>query len=324
MTDVESSPGSGQVSVAGGRRRLRRVVGAVFMIVVAAAGGFALYRQRHEFVQTLHQFGPGVVLGSLACTLLGVAASFPVWREVLIGLGVRLPWAGGARLFFTSQLGKYVPGSVWPIVAQMEAGRAWGASRRAMVAANLMTNLLNACIGLLVGCLLLPAYDARALAHYGLALIALPFLVALLHPKVIPGILDRALALVHRPPLRAEMPLTAELRASAWSFFSWAALGLQLTVLCAALGHGGASTFLLCTGGMGLAYALGLLFLPAPAGAGVREVVLAFVLRSILPYGQALTVALASRLMLIGGDLILATASVMLGQALARHDRQTR
>ena len=227
----------------------------------------------------------------------------------------------GGRLFFTSQLGKYIPGSVWPMVAQMEAGRAWGASRRAMIGANLMTNLLNSGIGLLVGCLLLPVYDAGALAHYGLALIALPLLVVLLHPKVVPGLLDWGLGLVGRPPLRARMPLRAELRASAWSLLSWAALGLQLTVLCSALGHGGASTFLLCTGGMGLAFALGLLFIPAPAGAGVREVVLTFVLGSALPYGQALTVAVASRVMLIGGDLVLAAAGVALCRVLTGHGR---
>jgi len=297
----------------------RRALGFAVLAAIVLGGGLAVYRQRHEFALTLQRFDPGVVSASVGCALVGVAASFPVWRAVLGGLGVPWPWPAGARLFFTTQLGKYIPGSVWPVLLQMEAGRARGASRQAMVAGNLMTNLLNCCIGLLVGCALLPAYDSSALAHYGWALLALPVLIAVLHPRVIPGALDRVAGWMSRSPLGARVPIEAELQAAAWSLLSWVALGLQLTVLCAALGHGGVTAFLLCTGGMALAFAVGLLFIPAPAGAGVREVVLALVLSSSLTYPQALTVAVASRVTLIGCDLALAAFSTLVSRALAAN-----
>ena len=38
----------------------------------------------------------------------------------------------------------------------------------------------------------------------------------------------------------------------------------------------------------------------------MRDAILTFVLTAVLPYGQALTVALASRVMLVAGDLLLA------------------
>jgi uncharacterized membrane protein YbhN (UPF0104 family) len=169
---------------------------------------------------------------------------------------------------------------------------------------------------LTIACVLLPLHDASALTRYGWVFAVLPVLVALLHPKSIPAVLDRVLVLLRRPALHGEVAVRNELRASVWSLLSWMGLGLQVAILCAALGHGGTSTVVLCIGGMALAYVVGLLFLPAPAGAGVRDAVLIVLLRSTLPFGQALTVAVASRVMLIAGDVALAIASIFLRELL--------
>ena len=84
-----------------------------------------------------------------------------------------MPWGAGGRVFFVTQMGKYVPGSVWPVVMQMEAGKARGASRRTMLSANLIMLAMNCCIGLLLVCALLSAYDAQALARYWWGLLAI-------------------------------------------------------------------------------------------------------------------------------------------------------
>jgi hypothetical protein len=78
-------------------------------------------------------------VGSLGLALLTVLAglftSFLGWRAVLADYGGRLPLAGGLRVFFLSQLGKYLPGSIWPAVAQMELGREYKVPRRVSAAA---------------------------------------------------------------------------------------------------------------------------------------------------------------------------------------------
>lgn len=305
-------PGADQPVAGSDERRVdrrRAIAGAIVIIIVVVAAGIAVYRERHSFADTLRQVGAGSMILSLLAGLVGVAATYPMWREVLKGLGVSMPWGFGARVFFTSQLGKYLPGSVWPVVIQMEAGRSRGASRRTMLAANLITLVMNCAIGLILACLLLPLYDAHALRKYWWALLALPFLLALLHPRALPALLDRAFTLIHRPSLGERLDVRSGLRAAGWSLVSWVALGAHLTVLCAALGHGGLSAFVLCTGGMALAFSLGVLFIPAPAGAGVRDVVLTLVLSTMLTSGQALAVVVASRILLIVCDLLLAAAA---------------
>lgn len=273
------------------------------------AVGLAIYRQRHAFVDALDKVGVGVLVLSVVLAVLGVAATFPLWRTVLGGLGVDLPWSAGSRVFFTSQLGKYLPGSVWPVLMQMEAGRARGASRRTMLAANLVSIVLSCAVGLILASVLLPGSSPGALGRYWWLLIALPFLLVLLHPRAVPALLDRAFGLIGRKPTADRLPLRDSLQASAWSLVSFVLLGVHVAVLALAIGGGGASTVVLSIGGMALAVSGGVLFIPAPAGAGIRDVILMFVLGVNLTSGQALAVVVTSRAVLIVVDLLLAAVA---------------
>jgi hypothetical protein len=135
--------------------------------------------------------------------------------------------------------------------------------------------------------------------------------VLLALPKSLPYLLDRLLLLARREPLGVQMTGGATLRASAWAVLSWVFFGLHLTVLTASIGHFSLGLVALCIGGMGLAVSAGVLFLIAPAGAGFREVVLGYVLVAVVTSGQAVAVVIASRVLLILVDLILAALAYL-------------
>jgi hypothetical protein len=252
--------------------------------------------------------------------LVGLAGSYLQWRSVLAGLEVRLGFLEGAQVFFVSQLGKYLPGSVWPIAMQMEAGRRRGASRKTMVAANLITLLLSVCVGLVLAGLLLPFSSPAALARFWWALAALPLLVILAHPRSLPFLLDRLLRLLGRAPLGVQMTSAATTTAIGWSVLTWLGLGTHLAVLAAAVSEPGLGLLTLCIGGMGLAVSAGVLFLPAPAGAGMREVVLGLVLATALTSGEVIAVVIASRVILLLADLVMAGSVSLLAEAQKRRE----
>ncbi len=310
MPDVEADPLD-----APRPPRWRPIAAAAVLAVVVVAAVFAIYRDRHSFADTIGHIGVAATIAAFLAGLAGVAATYPAWRQVLAGLGIEFAWGAGARVFFVSQLGKYLPGSVWPVLLQMEAGRARGASRRTMLAANLITVVLSCATGLVLACLLLPVTDAHALAHYWWLLLALPPLVGLLHPRAMTALLDRLFRLVGRAPLGERLPLTATASAAGWSTVSWLALGLQLWILYAAAGPVSFSGWLLCTGAMALAVSGGILFIPAPAGAGLRELVLVLVLKPDLGAGGALAIVVASRVLLVGADLLLAAGAFAVRRA---------
>lgn len=291
------------------------------MAAALGAAAWKLFDDRHDFVGTFERIGAVPVVASVACGLVGVGATYPMWRETLKGLGVTLPVRDGARVYFVTQIGKYLPGSVWPAVMQMEAGRRRGATRAKMLWANLATILISCAVGLSVAAVLLPVYDRHALNHYWWGLLALPLLMASLHPRVLPWILDRALQVLHRPPTGERLTLRCELRAAGWSLLSWAGLGAQVAVLVVASGSPGFGPVALSVGAMGLAVPLGILFIPAPAGAGIRDVVLLLVLAAVMDSGRAVAVVVGSRAILVLCDVLLAAAAGLAGAG--RRERRS-
>ena len=281
----------------------------VAVIVVTVAVGIALADNRRAFFDAYHRLGVASIAAAFVLGALGILATFMMWRTVLHGLDVDLSFRVEIRLYFVTQLGKYAPGSVWPAVMQMEAGRSRDVSRAQMLAANLMTIVLSCCVGLVIAVVTLPFYVAGQLERYWWVLLALPFLLALLHPRALPALLNIASRLLRRPPLEQSLGVRAEAGAGLWSIVSWTALGLQIGLLSSkATGKVDASIVLLSIGGMALASTIGILAIPVPAGAGVREVVLALVLARAMTPGTALAVVVASRVLLILGDVGLAAA----------------
>jgi glycosyltransferase 2 family protein len=286
--------------------RGRELLSGLMLVVVLAAVVVVVSRNWQAFIDSIDKVGVGGIVLSLAAALVGLVGTYLQWRSVLIGLGVRFGLVEGARVFFMSQLGKYLPGSLWPVVMQMEAGRSRGANRKTMLAANLITVLLSVCVGVVLAGLLLPFSVPAALHRFWWALAALPLLLVLALPRSVPFLLDRLLKALGRSPLDAAMTGSATTTAVGWSALSWVAFGTHLAVLVAAIGKPSLGLLALCIGGMGLAVSAGVLFLPAPAGAGLREIVLGYVLVAVLTSGQVVAVVVASRVILLLADLLMA------------------
>jgi uncharacterized membrane protein YbhN (UPF0104 family) len=283
------------------------VAAIIAVIIVVAAAAVAVARDQHQLFQAYHRLGLLVLGVAFLMGTAGVVGTFMVWRTVLRGLGADLSFRVEIRVFFVTQLGKYAPGAVWPAVMQMEAGRAHDAGRAQMLAANLMAIVISCVVGLFVAGTTLPFYVAGALTRYWWLLVALPFLIVLLHPQSLPWLINLASRLLGRPAPQQRLRVGAELKAVGWSLASWVALGLQVGIL-AAKGSGKVdiSIFLLGAGAMALGSTAGILAIPVPAGAGVREAVLTLMLSRAMPAGTALAVAIGSRVLLILSDVALA------------------
>ncbi len=286
--------------------RARELVSVLVLVLVLVAAAVVAGRNRQAFLDSIQRIGVGGFALSLAAALLGTIGTYLQWRSVLIGLEVPFGVIDGARVFFVSQLGKYLPGSVWPIVMQMEAGRSRGANRKSMLAANLVAVVLSICVGVVLAGLLLPFSSPAALHRFWWALAALPLLLALAHPRSLPFLLDLVLRVLRRNPLDVRMTGAATMTALGWSALGWIAFGAHLALLAGAISAPSTGLLMLCVGGMGLAVSAGVLFLPAPAGAGMREVVLGIVLAAALTAGQVVAVVIASRVIILLADLILA------------------
>jgi uncharacterized membrane protein YbhN (UPF0104 family) len=301
-------PGSGRPVWAVARRILTgRPVRWGFAAAAVALGSYAVAGEWTGVRAALASIGALTVAGAMVSVLIAMFAAMQVWRVLLAALGSPLQIRVGARIMFVGQLGKYLPGSVWPVLAQMELGTAHRVPRHHSASASLLTMLVTILSGLLTALVTLPF--VAGFTSYRWAFLAAPFLLACLHPKVLNSVLGRLFRLTRRPPL--EQPLTARAIATslAWSFLSWILYGLQIWLLATRLGAPRGTAALLALGGFAFAWSVGFLAVFAPAGAGVREVLLVALFGPVIGVGAATAVALVSRALTTIGDLVAAAVA---------------
>jgi uncharacterized membrane protein YbhN (UPF0104 family) len=223
-------------------------------------------------------------------------------------------------VFFLAQLGKYVPGSIWPFVAQVELGREHGVPRRRSATTSLLVVAVSVVCGLFVSAVTLPFVSGRAADRYAWVLAAAPVLAVILHPRILNPTLSWLLRLIRRPPLEHPLTWRGIFGAAGWALAGWIGYGVQIWLLVRALGATG-SALLTSLGGYPLAWTVGFLVVFAPAGLGAREVALAAALGPILEPGQVVLVVVVSRLLTTAGDLLWAGVGFVLGR---RHAAEVK
>src|SRR5215510_364473 len=125
----------------------------------------------------------------------GTGIALFVWRELLTDLGHKLPVPAAARIFYISQLGKYVPGSVWSIATQIELSREHNIPKRTNVTTGVLAIAISITSGLSVAAAMLALSGAAALRHYWWILLVIPLFLAALHPRVLGPALNLTLRL---------------------------------------------------------------------------------------------------------------------------------
>jgi uncharacterized membrane protein YbhN (UPF0104 family) len=299
-------------AIAVSRSRLFRLGFGTLLVALAVWAVASEWRDVREAVRELDA---GWLAMAVLATVVNVALAGMVWRTVLADLGSTLRLPVAARIFFVGQLGKYLPGSVWPVVMQTELGRDHHVPRRRTATATMVSLLLSVTSALLVVLLALPLAPAALPSGFGWAVLLVIPLAVLLHPTVLGRIVDRALRLAGREGLDQRTTFRGTLLATLWALGSWTGAGLQVWALAVPLGApADLRTAVLLIGGYGLAWAVGFIVIIAPAGAGAREVALAAVLAPVLDgSGAVVVVVLVSRVLFTLVDLAAAGIGLLVG-----------
>lgn len=290
-----------------------RVLRAGFLVVAVVLIGLALRHQGPALRLALARTGLRAGVGSFVAALAGLFASAMVWRALLADLGSRLPVRTALHVFFLGQLGKYVPGSVFAVAAQMELGRDAGVSRSRVGTASLLFMGVLTSTGLLVAAVALPLTSPAALRAYFWILLLLPVGVVLLAPPLLSRLVAALLRLLRRVPLERPLSWPGVGSAVGWAVVMWALYGVHVLLLLRSQPRtGAASLTLLALGGYALAWTVGFLFLVAPAGALLRETVLVLSLAPALDRSAATAVAVVSRGLMTLGDVGWGAAGALL------------
>lgn len=278
----------------------------VVVFVVVAVG-----RNWGEVSGHLARIGPGAIalsalIGAVAPILTGLG-----WRALLQDLGSPIHVAPASGIFLVGQLGKYLPGSVWSVLAQAEMGAKLGVPRRRSAVAGLITVGLAVLVALLLGLPSVPLLLRRGGGSTigWTMLVSVPLLVVVFSPQVLNWGIRRGLRLLHREPLEHELSARAVLVCGLLFIGAWISSGLMVLVLVQAVGGTSASGLHLAqivVSGFALASAVAMFSVIVPAGVGIREGVLVLLLAPIMPTAAATAVVVLSRFLTIALDVVFA------------------
>jgi hypothetical protein len=289
------------------RRSVARIAFSVLAVTLLIV---TVGRERVALTAAVQQLSVVALLTSTLLVLAGLVAQMLSWRALFAGEGSDVPsLRASAQIYYIGQLGKYVPGGIWAVVAQSELGleHRISRSRSAVVALGALAVLVVTGTG--VAAALLSIMSPGSLWSYWWALPALPLGVCLLMPPVFNRLIRVALRITRRDGATEGIGARSLIVSSAWALAMWGFFGVHAWVLADALGARSSHVALICVGAFALAWVVGLLVVIAPAGAGAREAALVLALGSVLDRPEALVLALVSRIIMVVADGLVAAAA---------------
>ncbi|MBA2565614.1 MAG: flippase-like domain-containing protein [Gemmatimonadetes bacterium] len=292
-----------------GRRAAEVAAGVLVLAFVAA------YMREHWVEIRDYRWDPEPGLLATA-TLLAAAALILfgcVWTALLRALGEPLTITAGLRIWFVSNLARYVPGKVWQLSGTAYLARREGVDPVHAVWSSLLAQAIVLAVAVL---LLLGALPATAARVYGRgAQLALALATAAMFALYLSPLFDRAYARA-ATLLRGGSPppalgLRNKLLLGAGTALAWGVFATSFWVFLEAVTSERLPP--LAAAGIFVAgYLAGFLAFFTPGGLGVREGVYVVLLGPYLPTSVALAAAILSRLWLTLVELVLASLSAVL------------
>ena len=310
-------------------RPSRRLLLVVQLLVAAAVLWFVAARLADQWAEVRPRIAGlapqwGLVAGSSLLVLATYALLVETWRRMLHAWGYDLPRGEAARIWFVSNLGRYVPGKIWQIGAMGVMAQRAGVSAVAATGSAILVNLVS----ILAGAGVVVATGASALLPKGSvpAILVVTAAIALV-PPALPILARLARRVTGREISIPPLPARAIWIAAAGSTIAWIAYGVAFRLLAqGTLLSGPAGHLSAWIAAFTLSYLVGYLFLPAPGGLVVRETALvaALVQLRVASEADAIVLAVVSRLWLTVLEVL--PGALLLARGLARPtitDRST-
>jgi uncharacterized membrane protein YbhN (UPF0104 family) len=299
-------------------------VRAGFIAVIVAFCSYGLVTQWSQTHAALARMNWFTVATAGLAALAGSGCMLMAWRTLLADLGSQLTVKAATRVMSVSQLGKYLPGAVWAFAAQLELAQDYKVPRRRCATTVVTSVTVTLGIGLLMAAVTLSLTSSAAAAHYWWALAVAPVLVALLFPPVLSRVINLVLILLRRAPLERHPTGAGIAKAVAWTAAGWLLWGFQAWLLLHDVTGKGLSVLLVSVGAYALAWSAGTMVVIFPGGIGPRELALIAALAPVATRGPALVVAVLSRLLMTGSDLIYGGTGLLIGRSLAKAVRRAK
>jgi hypothetical protein len=296
--------------------QLKRVIGYIFALAVLFFLGKILVQTWGEIAASGFQFEFDVpsLLASLGLLVVARAFAVEAWRRVVLSLGDYLDFGFSVRVWFLSNLARYIPGNIWQVATMMVMVGERGVSKtNALLSQVIYTALALAIAGLfgvmfvlvrpdLFSAIVPSSVAASAPIIAALAFAALVVVFAL--PITNRGIVALTARVLRREIIAPTPTFARGLIPPLFSMLMWLANGVAFYLFVSSITSQSLAqlpAFIAMNAG---AYWIGYVSFITPSGLGFREGALVLMLATFFPTPVAVVLSLATRLWSTAGELL--------------------
>ena len=294
----------------------------VVQVVILAAIGYFLARNLvgldwPAFFRSLAQANRWFLALSMIMTVGGGLLVALGWGFILRSLGQKISHGEILRVYYLSELAKYIPGKIWTAVGRVMMLEKKGVPRLITIASVGVMLIILAVSGVLIALVSLPLWPSLEVAgdsRLVILLVALvPIGLALLHPRIFQPILNWFLRKFEKVDVRVNLRYTSIILLVLYWCGLWIIKGsatyLLLTILPDDIfaAHPLPSySWLLFSGIMAVSWILGTISPLTPAGLGIAELSIVVLLESLfsIPVGYGTIFAVFIRIWSVIAELI--------------------
>jgi hypothetical protein len=241
----------------------------------------------------------GLIAAASAIMLATYALLIYTWRAVVAAWSATIRFLAATRIFFVSNLGRYVPGKIWQITAMGVMAQRAGIEPVAATGSAVLISLVNVLTGVAVAI----AFGAGQVLPFGGAVVGVVAVLAIAvagAPSIVP-LATRAAARVLRRELAVPaLPARAIWLAAIGTTVAWIAYGVAFRLFAESVAPSATGALAGYIAVYTASYLVGFLNPLTPGGLVVRETALIAGLAQLrlMNAPDAVVVAIASRLWL--------------------------
>jgi hypothetical protein len=268
---------------------LKRVVGLTITVFIFIWMFRPVMRNEDQFRHVIEDTNKWVFFGTAVMFAIFLFAFRAMsWRRILAGLGHPLPIAPVTRIWSTSELARYVPGSVLQFVGRVYLIKPYGVGGSLCSTSQILELVIFLLSNILVAVLSLTYFGWRhmdGLARMWLLIVIglVPLLIFFLNPKVFYPLVNRTLARFKKQSITTRLRRRDLSALTGWNVLGllWQCFAVWLItrdILPVPL-----TKWWVVAGSYCLAWCAGFLAFWAPGGFGVREFVFVTAMHFALP-----------------------------------------
>lgn len=271
----------------------------------------------------IDQFSWSDFLVSMLLFLFGQFCFNVGWFKIISSNGPKTRFCLSSYYWTLSSLGKYVPGRIWQFAGRLYLFDKLGFSKTQIVSCSIVEQFHFLLSSLSLFCLFaLMNYDMIPKTYFTMGIFGGVVLVLggfiLIHPRVLNACISIVSKFIKKIDFSYDMTYKDSLMFFIYFFVGWLSIGLGFAFLTKSLMTIDMKLFLCLAGANSGAYFSGYIVLLTPAGLGVREGVLTYLLNMIFMKGVGAVLSVLTRIWYIVGEMLYLALSFVVTFAITK------